>query len=93
MGVTNGRPWKIVPEEQWYDDELSNYDFATGGQADGTDGAYSHLTQMLWDESLGLGCAQSLNKRNDKVSTFIVCRYSPRGNIKGKFDEHVHELR
>ena len=57
MGVTNGRPWKIVPEEQWYDDELSNYDFAIGGQADGTDGAYSHLTQMLWDESLGLGCA------------------------------------
>ena len=57
MGVTNGRPWKIVPEEQWYDDELFNYDFAIGGQADGTDGAYSHLTQMLWDESLGLSCA------------------------------------
>ena len=30
-GRTTGRPWKIVPEEWWYDDEFSNYDFSTGG--------------------------------------------------------------
>ena len=91
MRATNGRPKKIVPEKQWYDDELTNYDFSTGGQKDGTEGPFDHLTQMLWDESTGLGCAQSLNKRNHRVGIFIVCRYSPPGNT-GKFEEHVHEL-
>ena len=91
MRATNGRPKKIVPEKQWYDDELANYDFSTGGQKDGTEGPFDHLTQMLWDESTGLGCAQSFNKIDEKVSTFVVCRYSPKGN-QGKYDEHVHGL-
>ena len=56
-GRTTGRPWKIVPEEWWYDDEFSNYDFSEGGQADGTNGQFGHLTQMLWDETEEVGCA------------------------------------
>ena len=55
--TTSGRPWKFAPEEWWYDDEFSNYDFSEGGQADGTDGPYKHMTQMIWDRSVKIGCA------------------------------------
>ena len=40
----------------------------------------SHYTQMIWRGTTGLGCAIYRDRRLD----YLVCRYSPRGNIDGR---------
>ena len=39
-----------------------------------------HYTQMVWPTTIRVGCAVASNARND----FLVCRYSPAGNIDGR---------
>ena len=38
-----------------------------------------HFTQMIWPSSSRVGCAIRSSSRND----YLVCRYSPAGNIMG----------
>ena len=42
--------------------------------------------QMMWDDSVEIGCGQT----SGEVGTFIVCHYSPPGNIRNEFTRHVH---
>jgi len=39
-----------------------------------------HFTQMVWKNATSVGCAFSSNGKTD----FLVCRYSPPGNIVGQ---------
>jgi hypothetical protein len=39
-----------------------------------------HYTQMVWPTTTRVGCAVATNARND----FLVCRYSPAGNVTGR---------
>ena len=39
-----------------------------------------HYTQMVWPTTTRVGCAVASNARND----YLVCRYSPAGNIDGR---------
>jgi hypothetical protein len=39
-----------------------------------------HYTQMIWPTTTHVGCALASNSRTD----YLVCRYSPAGNIDGR---------
>jgi Cysteine-rich secretory protein family len=39
-----------------------------------------HYTQIVWPTTTRVGCAIASNARND----FLVCRYSPAGNVIGR---------
>jgi hypothetical protein len=41
--------------------------------------AVSHYTQVIWPKTTRVGCAFASNARSD----YLVCRYSPVGNIDG----------
>ncbi len=40
----------------------------------------SHYTQVIWPTTTRVGCALASNGRSD----YVVCRFSPAGNIDGK---------
>ncbi len=40
----------------------------------------AHYTQMIWPATQRVGCALASTRRVD----YLVCRYSPKGNIDGK---------
>lgn len=43
-------------------------------------GDVGHYTQIVWSRSTAVGCAMASNSRDD----FLVCRYSPTGNVFGE---------
>ena len=43
--------------------------------------AAGHFTAMVWKDTCELGCGKSDN--------FVVCRYTPQGNILGQFSDKV----
>jgi hypothetical protein len=43
-------------------------------------GDVGHYSQIVWARSTAVGCAMASNKRDD----FLVCRYSPTGNVFGE---------
>lgn len=40
----------------------------------------SHYTQMIWPATTRIGCAWATGRGSD----YLVCRYSPKGNIDGR---------
>ena len=83
-GVT---PAEVV--KAWYD-EIANYNFNTpvlvGGSGPGVNG---HFTQVVWMESVQLGCAQSLCRIQGHQRLLSVCKYVPQGNITGALIKNV----
>ncbi|KAG5023242.1 hypothetical protein JHK82_019144 [Glycine max] len=57
--------------------EKANYDY----NSNTCSSVCGHYTQVVWRNSLRVGCAKV---RCDNGSTFIICCYDPRGNIRGQ---------
>ena len=50
-----------TPEEDWYDDQVGQFNFMRGELRIGTpkDGSVWQFAQTLWDETREIGCAES----------------------------------
>lgn len=69
----------------WYN-EVKNYNFNMPGYSAKT----GHFTQAIWKGSkrVGFGRAKYINEKG-KSCYVVVARYTPRGNIKGRFPQNV----
>ena len=70
--------------EAWYS-EVENYDWANPKYQSGT----GHFTQVVWKDSIKLGIGKATGKIDKLFCTWVVGRYSPAGNVMGKFQENV----
>ena len=64
---------------QWFADEKSNYNgepIKNSNEVREEDPVTGHYTQMVWEDTMEVGCANSSDDNLD----FMVCRYSPPGN-------------
>jgi len=71
----------------WYQ-ERENYSYAKPGFHYGT----GHFTQLIWKSSKKIGCAYvACNGKNGTPGNYLVCEYSPAGNIvnRGYFANNV----
>jgi uncharacterized protein YkwD len=81
------------PLNAWYN-EIDLYDYQNPGFTEET----GHFTQLIWDDTVELGCAIVLC--NNAWRQYTICEYYPAGNIVGStnaltqesFREHVNEL-
>jgi hypothetical protein len=65
--------------QAWYN-EISDYDFNNPGYSDAT----GHFTQVVWVGSTEVGCAWvSCNGENGTPGYYLMCEYSPAGNVLG----------
>jgi uncharacterized protein YkwD len=71
--------------DMWYN-EINNYDYTKDYQS-GT----GHATQVLWKSSTTLGCAYFACGSTFTIANgiFLVCRYTPAGNMIGAFTANV----
>jgi pathogenesis-related protein 1 len=46
--------------------------------------SWGHYSQMVWRTTQRLGCGAASGFQNGKWTTVVVCRYDPRGNIRGQ---------
>eukprot|EP00667_Euglena_gracilis_P002198 EG_transcript_2198 len=74
-GVSGMEPFPQGAVKLWYD-EISMYDWSIPILQPGT----GHLTQVIWRESVNLGCAMC--DRGDGWK-WVVCQYNPPGNAPG----------
>lgn len=77
MGWSPSNPLQGV--QVWYD-ENTDYDYNNPKAL--------HFTQMVWKLSLGLGCAAK-NCAAEGNGWYIVCEYTPKGNIMSRAKENV----
>lgn len=61
----------------WYD-EGEGYDYSSAT-------TFNHFTQVIWKSSTELGCA----KKDCNGSPYVVCEYSPAGNMVGLGTENL----
>ncbi|WP_375271121.1 CAP domain-containing protein [Sphingomonas sp.] len=65
----------------WLDERRDFVNAATPGfSRTGRAGDVAHYTQIVWRATRAVGCAMASNARDD----FLVCRYSPPGNVVGE---------
>lgn len=67
--------------DMWYE-EIKDYSFGNPGFSSGT----GHFTQVVWVGSQEMGVAKASNANGTQ---FVVARYSPAGNVLGRFPENV----
>lgn len=82
-----------TPEEDWYDDQVGQFNFMRGELRIGTpkDGSVWQFAQTLWDETREIGCAESWTESAGHKQAYVTCRYNPPLSFGG-FKGHVHDL-
>ena len=70
---------------QWYS-EIKDFDFNNKV----FDHKTGHFTQVVWKDCKEMGAGGSSTKDG---WNFVVARYSPSGNMKGKFEENIGVLK
>lgn len=74
--------------DSWYN-EVKLYNYAAPGFSSAT----GHFTQVVWKGSTQLGCGASKGTKTlngTKFNAFyVVCHYSPAGNVLGQFPANV----
>lgn len=65
----------------WYN-EIRYYNFNRPGFSSKT----GHFTQVVWKNTRKLGCAYARARRG---GIYVVCNYSPPGNVMGRFRRNV----
>ena len=70
--------------------EMKNYDFAKGSKKSNVaeDGEVRHFTNIVWQKTTQVGCAQS--KRNKKGCVYSVIRYRVEGSNGAEEDFKVN---
>jgi hypothetical protein len=85
--LATGFPDTSTAIHAWYD-EHNDYSYQRP-QFSSTTG---HFTQMVWKSTTKLGCASyPCNGKNGTQGDFLVCEYSPQGNVmnRGYFARNV----
>ncbi|KAH7037252.1 CAP domain-containing protein [Microdochium trichocladiopsis] len=80
--------------DMWYAGEFASYASYFGKEPSMSDfHSWGHLSQLLWAESTGLGCAVKLCKKGTMYDTmdawYMVCNYEPAGNMGGAYAKNV----
>ncbi|KAL5782896.1 hypothetical protein ACOSP7_007925 [Xanthoceras sorbifolium] len=75
----SGRDWKPSDAVEAWAEERSYYDYKSNRCVNNRD--CLHYTQMVWRQSLKVGCAQVVCENGD---TIIACNYDPHGNVIGQ---------
>ncbi|MEV6104947.1 CAP domain-containing protein [Streptomyces sp. NPDC051940] len=95
-GYGENRYWSASYEDEaaacaaavdlWYDG-VAHYDWANPGFTRGA----GTFTQLVWKSSRKLGCARAAGRAPGAEwhETYVVCAYSPAGNITGRFPANV----
>jgi len=81
-----GGGYNIVAAVKSWTDEVSDYN--------PNNPVPSHFTQVVWKSTTQLGCAVQIcdnifDKTRFGLTTFVVCEYSPPGNVLGQFSQNV----
>uniref|UniRef100_A0A6N2KDG2 SCP domain-containing protein n=1 Tax=Salix viminalis TaxID=40686 RepID=A0A6N2KDG2_SALVM len=75
----SGKDWKPGDAVATWAEEKGYYNYRTNKCAQNKD--CLHYTQIVWRESLTVGCARVSCRSGD---TFITCNYDPHGNVIGQ---------
>lgn len=84
----------------WYD-EIEDYNFKNPELSLSSGKKVGHFTQLVWKETTKVGCgaAKTNMKMKDSedndveaIGVFVVCHYSPQGNIRSEIKENVLPL-
>ncbi|KAJ0090361.1 hypothetical protein Patl1_12679 [Pistacia atlantica] len=75
----SGKDWKAGDAVKAWAAEKRYYNYETNTCAKNEE--CLHYTQMIWRQSLKVGCARVVCKSGD---TFITCNYDPHGNVVGQ---------
>ena len=74
----------------WYN-EVSDYDYDNPGFS----GKTGHFTQVVWKNSTKLGCGVAQGVKtiggNQYNAFYVVCQYTPAGNVLNQFPDNVME--
>lgn len=74
--------------DAWYN-EVKLYNYANPGFSAAT----GHFTQVVWKDSIQLGCGLSKGTKTFSGTKYnayyVVCQYNPAGNMAGKFPANV----
>lgn len=67
--------------DMWYEEE-GRYNYRNAQFSTNT----GHFTQIVWAGSTQMGAGRAVSSTG---AQFVVARYSPAGNVRGKFEENV----
>ena len=83
--MSGGKVTGAMAVDAWYG-EISQYNYGRPGFSAAT----GHFTQVVWKDTTEVGCGSA---RDSRGGTYVVCNYSPPGNVQGRFPANVPRAR